>query len=172
MNVVERNQLYLKGVMQGEGLFPHLEVAPASGFFNWDFGLAELPREPGITVIRGPRQYGKSTWLEFQLRATLRDFGPGTAFFLNGDYIAGPDELEREIESILPARAFCRNAGRWPRISARDSGKRVTISMRPARLSEIFGSVRILAEPVSRNLPGRRSLSMDCLMARSSSGAN
>jgi hypothetical protein len=51
MNVVERNQLYLKGILQGEGLFPHLEVAPASGFFNWDFGLAELPREPGIIVI-------------------------------------------------------------------------------------------------------------------------
>ena len=47
MNVVERNQLYLKGVLQGEGLFPHLEEAPASGFFNVDFGLAELPREAG-----------------------------------------------------------------------------------------------------------------------------
>jgi len=64
MNVVERNHLYLKGIFQGEGLFPHLEVAPASGFFDWDFGLAELPREAGIIVIRGPRQYGKSTWLE------------------------------------------------------------------------------------------------------------
>ena len=95
MNVVERNLLYLKGVRQEEGLFPHLEVAPASGFFNWDFGLAELPREPGIIVIRGPRQYGKSTWLEYQLRETLRQFGPGTALFLNGDYIAGPDEGDK-----------------------------------------------------------------------------
>ena len=101
MNVVERNQLYLKGVLQGEGLFPHLEVAPASGFFGWDFGLAELPREAGIIVIRGPRQYGKSTWLEYQLRETLRQFGPGTALFLNGDYIAGPDELESDIESLM-----------------------------------------------------------------------
>jgi hypothetical protein len=56
MNVVDRNQLYLKGIMRGEGLFPYLEVAPAGGFFNWDFGLAELPREPGIIVIRGPRR--------------------------------------------------------------------------------------------------------------------
>ncbi len=76
-------------------------MAPASGFFSWDFGLAELPREPGIIVIRGPRQYGKSTWLEYQMRETLRDFGPGTALFLNGDYIAGPDELESDIESIM-----------------------------------------------------------------------
>src|SRR5271163_4368230 len=100
MNVVERNQLYLKGIMQGEGLFPHLEVALASGFFNWDFGLAELPREAGIIVIRGPREYGKRTWLEFQLRETLRQSGPGTALVLNGDYIAGPDELESDIESL------------------------------------------------------------------------
>ena len=42
MNVIERNQLYLKGVFPGGGLFPHLEVAPAGGFFNWDFGLAEV----------------------------------------------------------------------------------------------------------------------------------
>jgi predicted AAA+ superfamily ATPase len=62
-------------------------------------------------VIRGPRQYGKSTWLEFQLRETIRRFGPGAALFLNGDYIAGPDELEREIESLVrvfPAEALIR----------------------------------------------------------------
>ncbi len=35
MNVVKRNRLYLKGIMQGEGLFPHLEVAAASGFFMY-----------------------------------------------------------------------------------------------------------------------------------------
>ena len=111
MNVVERNQLYIKGVHEASGLFPRLEVPPASGFFNWDFGLPELPREPGIIIIRGPRQYGKSTWLEYQLRETLRQFGPGTALFLNGDYIAGPDELEREIESLsshFPTEAVVR----------------------------------------------------------------
>jgi predicted AAA+ superfamily ATPase len=101
MNVDGRNQLYLKGITEAEGLFPHLEEAPASGFFGWDFGLPELPEAPGIIVIRGPRQFGKSTWLEFQLRDTLRRFGPGTALFLNGDYIAGPNELENEIESLL-----------------------------------------------------------------------
>src|SRR6202167_1438514 len=101
MNVVERNQLYLKGFLGGERVFPHLEVAPVSGFFNWDFGLAELPREAGMIVIRGPRQYGKSTWLEYQLRETLRQCGPGTALFLNGDYIAGPGELENDIESLM-----------------------------------------------------------------------
>jgi predicted AAA+ superfamily ATPase len=87
--------------MDGEGLFPHLETSPGSSFFEWDFGLDALPLESGIIVIRGPRQYGKSTWLEFQLRETLREFGPGTALFLNGDYVAGPDELEREIETLV-----------------------------------------------------------------------
>lgn len=101
MNVVDRNLLYLKGIVDGEGLLPHLESAPANAFFSWDFGLPALPEAPGIIVIRGPRQYGKSTWLEYQLRETIERFGPGTALFLNGDYIAGPDELEREIEALL-----------------------------------------------------------------------
>jgi len=89
------------GIIDGVGLFPHLDETPKGGFFAWDFGLSDLPQAPGIIVIRGPRQYGKSTWLEYQLRETLRRFGPGTALFLNGDYIAGPDELESEIERLL-----------------------------------------------------------------------
>ena len=101
MNVVDRNHLYLKGVTEGEGLFPHLEMAPAGGFFTWDFGLDELPCEAGIIVIRGPRQYGKSTWMEYQLRETLLRFGPGNALFLNADYIAGPDELEQSCWSSV-----------------------------------------------------------------------
>jgi predicted AAA+ superfamily ATPase len=39
--------------------------------------------------------------MEQQLKETLQRFGPGTALFLNGDYIAGPDELENEIGSLL-----------------------------------------------------------------------
>ena len=101
MNVGQRNILYVKGILESEGLFPHLEEAPKSGFFSCDFGLPELPQAPGIIVVRGPRQFGKSTWLESQLQETLRRFGPGTALFLNGDYTAGPNELEHEIESLL-----------------------------------------------------------------------
>ena len=101
MNVAYRNTLYLQGIIDSDGLFPHLEALPKSGFFDWDFGLPELPQSPGIIVIRGPRQFGKSTWLEYQLRETLRQSGPGSALFLNGDYVAGPDELEREIATLL-----------------------------------------------------------------------
>jgi uncharacterized protein len=111
MNVVDRNRLYLNGIIDSDGLFPRLDLSPAGGFFEWDIGLDVLPQEPGVIVIRGPRQYGKSTWLEFHLRETLRQFGPGTALFLNGDFIAGPDELEREIETLVgmfPAAAAVR----------------------------------------------------------------
>ncbi len=101
MNVVERNTLYRKGISDADGLFPHLEDAPRTGFLDWDFGLPELPEQPGIIVIRGPRQSGKSTWLEYQLRETLQRFGPASALFLNGDYIADADELEEAISSLL-----------------------------------------------------------------------
>jgi len=43
-------------------------------------------------------------------------------------------------------------------------------SMRPAKLSETCGRVRILAEPVNRKRPGRRSSSTDFLTARRRSG--
>jgi len=37
--------------------------------FRFNFGLDELPVEPEIILIRGPRQYGKSTWLALALEA-------------------------------------------------------------------------------------------------------
>jgi hypothetical protein len=81
MNVVDRNLLYVKGITEAEGLFPHLESAPANAFFSWDFGLPALPESPGIIVIRGPRQYGKSTWLEYQMRETSSGSGPARRCF-------------------------------------------------------------------------------------------
>jgi predicted AAA+ superfamily ATPase len=163
MNIVQRNELYLKGILDSEGLFPHLEEAPKSGFFAWDFGLPELPQAPGIIVIRGPRQFGKSTWLEHQLQETLRRFGPGTAFFLNGDYVAGPDELESEIESLLrffPAEAAVRRlfideitaVGGWQRAIKRlaDSGalRKVLLVTTGSKASDIQREAELL--------PGRK----------------
>jgi predicted AAA+ superfamily ATPase len=101
VNVGERNALYVRGVHEADGLFPHLEDAPSTGFFRCEFGLPELPLAPGLIVVRGPRQFGKSTWLEAQLKDTLQRFGPGTALFLNGDYVAGPDELEQALLTLL-----------------------------------------------------------------------
>ena len=163
MNVEERNQLYIKGISDAEGLFPHLDAAPTGGFFGWDFGLKELPQAPGIIVIRGPRQYGKSTWLEYQMRETLRQFGPGTALFLNGDYIAGPNELEREIESLLshfPANSTVRRlfideitaVGGWQKSIKRlaDSGalRKVLLITTGSKASDIQREAELL--------PGRK----------------
>jgi hypothetical protein len=38
--------------------------------FRFEFGLNELPAEPGLIIIPGSRQYGKSTWLDMKLRMT------------------------------------------------------------------------------------------------------
>jgi predicted AAA+ superfamily ATPase len=66
-----------------------------------DFGLEELPEQPGLIVVRGPRQYGKSTWIEDQLAKTIENHGPGSAAYINGDYLADAGELERNINELV-----------------------------------------------------------------------
>lgn len=68
--------------------------------FTFDFGLDDLPKEAGIILIRGPRQYGKSTWLELQIEKTVKKYGSGSALYLNGDYLRNEDELQREILTL------------------------------------------------------------------------
>ncbi len=85
------------------GMFPHLDQMVSMPFvFKMDFGLSELPLEPGVLMIRGPRQYGKSTWLEGALKQSVERFGPGTAFYLNGDFLLTSDQLEAAITNLLP----------------------------------------------------------------------
>lgn len=48
-----------------------------SAVFRLEFGLDEIPTEPGVILIRGARQYGKSTWLEGAIRDTVRRHGAG-----------------------------------------------------------------------------------------------
>lgn len=73
VNVRHINELLHQGRIDEKGLFPHLETLTLSPFvFRVDFGLEELPEEPGLILVRGPRQYGKSTWLEGQVRDTVR----------------------------------------------------------------------------------------------------
>lgn len=108
-NISAINNLLALGNIAEKGLFPHLESLKESPFiFNIDFGLKTLPTEPGILLIRGARQYGKSTWLEGQIRDTIREFGAGSAFYLNGDYISDADHLEREL--ITLSASFASNA--------------------------------------------------------------
>jgi len=87
-------------------VLPHLDhLADAPFRFDVSFGLPELPREPGVLVIRGPRQAGKSTWLEGWIRRTVEAEGPGSALYLSGDELLDAQELTDSVRSLLPQYA-------------------------------------------------------------------
>ncbi len=101
MTTPEINQALSEGRVDEPGVLPRrdqLKQAPV--MFRHDFGLTELPEEPGAIVIRGARQYAKSTWLQRMIEETVRSYGGGTAFYLDGDQIrnhrcARPEALYR-----------------------------------------------------------------------------
>lgn len=104
MRPSEINSKLQAGEINAPGLFPHLDALKKASFsFAIDFGLQKLPTDPGILMIRGARQYGKSTWLEQELYKTITEFGPGSAFYLNGEYIPDANQLEQEIENLIYA---------------------------------------------------------------------
>ena len=104
MDLNEFNDQLLRGNIDQSGLFPHLDQLKTAPFvFNIDFGLANLPTEPGILLIRGPRQYGKSTWLEQEIYNTIQQFKGGSAFYLNGDQLSDHHVLEKEISALVSA---------------------------------------------------------------------
>jgi uncharacterized protein len=101
MDNLHINQSLISGDTTSPGVLPHLDNLKTVPFiFVQDFGLPALPTEPGVIFIRGPRQYGKSTWLEQQIALTIQDFGPGSGLYLNGDEIKDHKELLDEV-SIL-----------------------------------------------------------------------
>ncbi|MFN8945232.1 MAG: ATP-binding protein, partial [Pseudobdellovibrionaceae bacterium] len=76
--------------------------------FFFEFGLKDLPEEPGLLFVRGPRQYGKSSWLEQQIKETIEDFGKGTAFYLNGDDFTSTEDFYEsllELENSFSSKA-------------------------------------------------------------------
>ncbi len=98
------NTILASGDIEKPHIFPHLDsLKQAPYVFEMDFGLKTLPLEPGILLIRGARQYGKSTWLEQQLYKTIQQFGQGSAYYLNGDYIADVDALTKAIDELTTA---------------------------------------------------------------------
>lgn len=109
MDIASINQSLAEGHLDPETIFPHLTRLSQSPFiFTCDFGLSRLPTTPGILLIRGARQYGKSTWLEQQVVQTIKEFGAGTAFYLNGDFILDPQSLSDQLENLalsFPKRA-------------------------------------------------------------------
>ncbi|MBI2892045.1 MAG: ATP-binding protein [Deltaproteobacteria bacterium] len=101
VNVERVNALLLAGRLDVRGLFPRLEALDeAPAVFRWQFGLDQLPEEPGVILIRGARQYGKSTWLEGSIRETVRRHGPGTALYLDGDHLRDADHLASELSRL------------------------------------------------------------------------
>ena len=102
MDMNKINQHLLSGNIDTRHIFPHLDRLKNVPFnFKVDFGLSKLPEEAGILLIRGARQYGKSTWLESQMYQTIQQFGPGTAFYLNGDKLPDANTLEQEILLLI-----------------------------------------------------------------------
>jgi predicted AAA+ superfamily ATPase len=106
VNVSRIQEALRVGDLDVPGLFPHLESAARRGiFFAVDFGLDALPTEPGVLLVRGARQYGKSTWLEGQLRVSIEQHGPGTAFYLNGDQLPEAGALYEAVNELVPCFA-------------------------------------------------------------------
>ena len=96
------NQKLLQPHDSPETLFPVLlKLKEIQYLLKVDFGLKKLPEEPGILLIRGARQYGKSTWLAQSIVTTLKQFGPGSAFYLNGEDLLDPDKLEKAIAKLV-----------------------------------------------------------------------
>jgi len=97
-----------------EALFSHA-IDPATLFFRLralaiapfkfpvSFGLTILPEEPGIILIRGARQYGKSTWLEQQALSSVQKFGPGSTAYLNSDELTDSEDLLARIKVLIAA---------------------------------------------------------------------
>jgi predicted AAA+ superfamily ATPase len=109
VNVDQVNDALSRGDLDRPGLFPRLEtLRDAPAVFHMKFGLDRLPAEPGVILIRGARQSGKSTWLEGVLRETIEAHGAASAFFLDGDHLRDADHLADEILRL--AHAFRRDS--------------------------------------------------------------
>jgi uncharacterized protein len=102
VDVNNRNLLFSKGEIDRDDLWPKItEYRDQPCTFRFSFGLDELPTAAGIILIRGPRQFGKSTWLELEIKRTLETHGAGSAYFLNGDDITDADELETRVLEVI-----------------------------------------------------------------------
>ena len=104
MDVKSINDLLARGEIDRDELWPHVrEMESKTLQFRFEFGLKKLPKEPGLMIIRGPRQYGKSTWLELNLYESIKQNGKGSAYYLNGDDIGSSEELLRCLEELYQA---------------------------------------------------------------------
>ncbi len=141
MDVERVNEAILAGDLEQPGLFPRLEaLRDASAVFRMEFGLDVLPDEPGVIMIRGARQYGKSTWLESALRDTVREHGPGSAAFIDGDHLRDAEHLAAEVERLVGA------------LDPRRRVRRLFIDEITAVADWVRGLKRVLDRGVLRNI--------------------
>lgn len=98
VDIASINENLATGNIENLQMLPHVYALSQSAYiFEHDFALKELPTQPGILLIRGPRQYGKSTWLEQQILQTIKTFGAGSAFYLNGDFLVDANALSEQL---------------------------------------------------------------------------
>ena len=58
MDVKTINRLLAEGNIDRDDMWPRIvEMESKAHQFRFEFGLNELPKEPGLIPIRGPRQY-------------------------------------------------------------------------------------------------------------------
>jgi len=106
MTTTELNRALLEGARNLTQVLPHLVSLREQPFvFAVDIGLPALPLEPGVILIRGPRQYGKSTWLERQLLETVERFGRGSALYLNGDEVLSTGDFADRLRALAASYA-------------------------------------------------------------------
>lgn len=102
MNTYEINLALASGDTKTAGVLPKLEELAEQPFvLKSNFGLDCLPEIPGVILIRGARQYGKSTWMQQQIKETIRCYGAGTAFYLNGDELRDEDALVAGVRGLV-----------------------------------------------------------------------
>ena len=110
MDVKTIHHLLAEANIDRDEMWPRIiEMESKTHQIRFEFGLNELPTEPGLIVIRGPRQYGKSTWLDLNLRQSAEEFDKGSSYYLNGDEIASVDELDLELTNLHAS--YSRDAG-------------------------------------------------------------
>ena len=68
MDMREVNAALSAGSISDPGVLPKLDELREQPFvMDTSFGMESLPEAPGLLLIRGARQYGKSTWLQQQI---------------------------------------------------------------------------------------------------------
>src|SRR5258708_1077478 len=104
MDVNNRNILFSKGEIDRDDLWPKItEYRDQPCTFRFSFGLDELPTEAGIILIRGPRHFGKSTWLELKMLTFGCAFFPSSGVLQSAvSAIASHNTIFQKMELPIP----------------------------------------------------------------------